>query len=108
MYCSCKTARHVGGEDAPLCGRCITIVASVFVHGNELNSGQWAAVLIVFTGLGVEVADSEREKRAKKAAAAGAAPPVEPAGAVSDGKEVVAEEVPSRGRGTTRKRETSR
>jgi solute carrier family 35 (UDP-galactose transporter), member B1 len=40
-----------------------TIVMSVFLHGHDLATVQWAAVGIVFAGLSLEVVDSENEKK---------------------------------------------
>lgn len=45
-----------------------TIVASVFFHGNVLAPWQWVAVGVVFSGLAIEVLESERDRRAKKRA----------------------------------------
>lgn len=43
------------------------IVMSVVVHGHVLLTQQWLAVGVVFSGLALEVVDSELEKRRKHA-----------------------------------------
>lgn len=50
-----------------------TIVASVFFYGHVLADMQWVAVLVVFSGIILEVVEGERDKKRKREAAALAA-----------------------------------